>query len=457
MKKNRKLENYFTREDIPDLDKLREIKERTSESDVISAQFAGILDSLPFYVLLVDSKHHIQFANKAMRLSLGLSLEEITGRYCPEVVHGLDHPYEGCPVREAVKGQMFEKEHYAEELGCWLLLTAYPTGCKTKDGLDIFYHTVRDITDQKMAEQAIEDSEKKYRRLFEEIREIVFIISPEGDLQEINRSGRELLGLFSREDVAKTNLFRDVVLNSGEWDILRATIEQSGFVQDYEVSFKRMDGTDAVIAISASLEKDSEGQARVIRGIMHDMTRNRELEQQTCTDDLTRLFNHGFFQTYLVNKVSHMKSDGKNLSILFLDIDDFKEYNDTYGHQEGDKVLRKVAQAITQAARGEDVASRYGGEEFTLILDCDFETARQMAERLRMSIQDRCSTFADPDIKRSVTVSVGIASYDRDGDTAESLVKIADARMYQAKRLGKNQTYAGEVDLNDGKGHLHEA
>lgn len=174
-----------------------------------------------------------------------------------------------------------------------------------------------------------------------------------------------------------------------------------------------------------------------------------KLRRQSTTDDLTSLYTHGFFQTYLVNKVSNLKTDGTNLTVLFLDIDDFKQYNDEFGHQEGDYILQKVAQVITQEARGEDIASRYGGEEFTLILGCNFEVARKVAERLRTSIEERCSSFSDANIKRSVTVSVGLASFGRDADAGDRLVKIADARMYKAKQLGKNRVYTGDVDLED--------
>ncbi len=178
-----------------------------------------------------------------------------------------------------------------------------------------------------------------------------------------------------------------------------------------------------------------------------------KLRRQSTTDDLTNLYTHGFFQTYLVNKVSNLKTDSTQLTVLFLDIDDFKEYNDRFGHQEGDYVLQKVAQTIQHEARGEDLASRYGGEEFTLILGCKFETAFRVAERLRASIEERCSTFADPNIKRSITVSIGIATFGRDADLADRLVQIADARMYKAKKFGKNQVYAGEVDLYKERPH----
>jgi diguanylate cyclase (GGDEF)-like protein len=177
-----------------------------------------------------------------------------------------------------------------------------------------------------------------------------------------------------------------------------------------------------------------------------------KLKRQSTTDDLTNLFTHGFFQTYLVNKVSNLRSDGYELTVIFLDIDNFKEYNDKFGHQEGDYVLQKVAQVITSEARGEDLASRYGGEEFTLLLGCDFDTATQVAQRLRTSIAERCSTMSDPNIKRNVTVSIGLATYDRDATEADKLLKIADSRMYMAKSRRKYQLYTGDVELFEADG-----
>lgn len=180
------------------------------------------------------------------------------------------------------------------------------------------------------------------------------------------------------------------------------------------------------------------------------------LKQQSTTDDLTSLFTHGFFQTYLHSKLDDMKRDSGEMTVLFVDIDDFKKYNDEFGHQNGDYVLQKVAQAISQEARGGDIASRYGGEEFTLILGCDFETAVGVAERIKDGVETRCSSAADSDINKNITVSIGLASFGRDADDADMLVRIADARMYQAKKLGKNRVYSGKINI-DSRQYLHSS
>ena len=450
-------ENYYTERDISDIELVGGDQETSERSRIISANFEGILDSLPFYVLLVDAEHNIAFANKAVRATFGMTLEQVTGQYCPKLVHGLDHPYPGCPVQQAIKGGPVEKEHFAPELGNrWLLTSAYPTGVKTEKGLDIYFHTVRDITEEKNVQESIKVSEKKYRTLFEEIKDIIFMMTPDGILQDINRAGLRFLDMGSWKEVPHINLFSELSLVDSEWEPFKKALGKDGVVEDYEISVKRPGGDIAIVSVNASMERDDEGKEVMIRGIMRDMTRNRELEMQTTTDELTSLYNHGFFETYLVNKVRHIQADvGKDLTVLFLDIDDFKAYNDSFGHQEGDYVLRKVSESIMKAVRGEDIASRYGGEEFTMILNCDFEKALVVAERIRSTIEDLCSSFADRRIKRSVTASIGLATLGLDGETAEKLVRVADARMYEAKKQGKNCIYSGEVDLDAMGIHVH--
>lgn len=455
MQKKRR-ENYFTEIDVTKLQLVSDQQEEiNSQGRLISDHFVSILDALPFYVLLVDSAHNIYFANKAVRATYGLSLAEITGKFCPQLVHGADS-YPGCPVVEAVRTKSFcEKEHFAEELGGrWLLTAAYPTGVKTADGHEIYFHTVRDITEEKQAHKAVEESENKYHTLFEEIRDVIFIMEPDGSLKDVNTAGVDLFGLASKAEALQLNLFRDLNLKNCSWDDLRKELTAKGYANDCEIMFERPDGKMVIAAINANTEYDDGGNPLAVRGIVRDMTRHRELEQQSTTDELTSLYNHGFFQTYLLNKVRNLRSNDKDhVTVVFIDIDDFKQYNDKFGHQEGDYILHKVGEAIMRAARNEDIASRYGGEEFTLLLNCDFNQALQAAERIRTTIEDLCSPFADSRIRCAVTVSVGLATLGKDADTAERLVRMADARMYEAKRLGKNQVYAGEVNPDEAVYH----
>lgn len=111
-----------------------------------------LLDSLPFYVLLVDQNHRILLANKATRDQLGLEPKDIIGEFCPKVVHSIEEgSYPGCPLEEAVKTHSaVEREHYDTDTGRWLKVGMYPTGTFTVDGEEIYFHMIQDITDMKL-------------------------------------------------------------------------------------------------------------------------------------------------------------------------------------------------------------------------------------------------------------------------------------------------------------------
>ena len=115
-----------------------------------------LLDALPFYVILVDSDHKILMANKAIKKDLGLDPEKIIGGYCPKVVHGLDEPYPGCPLEEALqKGHSIEREFFNREINRWINSAVYSTGMRTQDDKEIFIHLIIDITKRKEAEEEI--------------------------------------------------------------------------------------------------------------------------------------------------------------------------------------------------------------------------------------------------------------------------------------------------------------
>ena len=126
----------------------------------------AILDSLPFYVLLVDEHHYIIQANKAVRSHLGVNRRDIVGQYCPKAVHGIDGPFHGCPLEESVeKGLPVEREVLDKETGRWLMSAIYPTSMSTKDGTKIYFHMVNDISARKQAEEKLRVTSGKLRSL----------------------------------------------------------------------------------------------------------------------------------------------------------------------------------------------------------------------------------------------------------------------------------------------------
>ncbi len=170
-----------------------------------------------------------------------------------------------------------------------------------------------------------------------------------------------------------------------------------------------------------------------------------DVQRQAITDDLTGLASHGHFQDLLGAEMEEVRRYRYPVGLIMLDIDNFKSVNDVYGHQQGDLVLRCVADALRDTSRDVDVAARYGGEEMALILPhTDLEGAFEMAERARMAIAAMEIPLLEGEGRLRVTTSVGAAS-SVEGKKDE-LIAAADAALYVAKREGKNRTVRAEVD-----------
>jgi len=160
-------------------------------------------------------------------------------------------------------------------------------------------------------------------------------------------------------------------------------------------------------------------------------------EHLSITDGLTGLYNHRHFQEQLEVEVKRAQRYDLNLSLIMIDLDHFKEFNDTYGHLEGDTLLRKIAQILKSCLRETDFVARYGGEEFGVILpETNKEGASIASERVRRSISEH--TFGEVGAK--MTVSLGVASYPDDACFRADLIKKADEALYRAKREGRNRT-----------------
>ena len=176
--------------------------------------------------------------------------------------------------------------------------------------------------------------------------------------------------------------------------------------------------------------------------IIKYLIKSRDFEQQyklATTDGLTELYNHRYFQEQLRRQVEHSKRYENSFSLIIIDIDFFKSFNDNFGHQSGDAVLRQVAQTLKKNVRATDIVCRYGGEEMSIILpNTDKEVAYSTAQKI-------CDRVAGNRFKLSgnreanVTISLGVSTFPADGKDAPTLIEAADKRLYEAKNNGRNQ------------------
>lgn len=174
---------------------------------------------------------------------------------------------------------------------------------------------------------------------------------------------------------------------------------------------------------------------------------NRRLSQLAATDGLTGLHNHRYLQEHLVLEVERSLRTGIPLGMLMVDVDHFRQYNNRFGHQTGDEVLRRVARLIAEHRRVNDVVARYGGEEFALLLiNADHRVASNIGERLRARVAAERFPQTHELPGGMLTISVGVASCPTDGTSAASLLQAADAALFRAKQSGRNRVcIAGET------------
>lgn len=190
----------------------------------------------------------------------------------------------------------------------------------------------------------------------------------------------------------------------------------------------------------------SHDQLQSYTGIIEKM--NKEMEQLAITDELTMLYNYRYFQITLDKELKRNRYS--YLSLIMMDLDHFKQYNDRYGHTMGNRILFEIAKIIKENVRDVDTVVRYGGEEFAVILpSTETEEAYHMAERIRSIVSD--FVYNSPEgIPSSVTLSSGIACFPKDSRNKSELISHADLALFKAKQSGRNKVLVYETEPSEG-------
>ncbi|HTV14428.1 MAG TPA: diguanylate cyclase [Acidobacteriaceae bacterium] len=172
-----------------------------------------------------------------------------------------------------------------------------------------------------------------------------------------------------------------------------------------------------------------------------------KLESQSIRDGLTGLFNRTFMEVALEREMSRGTRQGKQVAVMMIDIDHFKTFNDSFGHEAGDMVLREVAETMRLGVRGEDIVCRYGGEEFIVIMpEISTNAAIERAELLRRLVNDLALRYHGQPL-RQVTISIGVAMFPDNSNDADELLRSADHAMYAAKHKGRNRVVVADATI----------
>jgi len=295
-----------------------------------------------------------------------------------------------------------------------------------------------DVSQRKQAEEAVKESERRYRRLFELSNDAIFIYTAEGKIRDVNGRASDLLG-YSRDKFLRMTIQslhpQDKVELS--YDAIR-TVLAMGEAR-FESRMQRADGETIFVDISASLIDQEE---ELIQGIVRDISERVRLEKhlhEIATHDyLTGIPNRRLFQDRLKIALAQARRRHRLVAILYFDLDGFKIVNDTLGHEGGDEMLVLLARKMTEIIREGDTLARLGGDEFAVLIQDAYQVQDvvQIAERIM-------ECFAAPIPLRghefNITASIGASIYPQDAEDGQTLLRYADDAMYVAKARGRNQ------------------
>jgi diguanylate cyclase (GGDEF)-like protein/PAS domain S-box-containing protein len=305
---------------------------------------------------------------------------------------------------------------------------------------------------------SLKESEMRYRRLFEAAQDGILILDAEtGLIEDVNPYLIDMLG-YSRDELITRKLwevgaFKDVEASETAFRAL----QKNEYIKYKDLPLRAKNGH--LIQVEFVSNVYLVGSDRIIQCNIRNITDQKQardallkseatLRELSVRDHLTGLFNRRYLEETLKRELLRAKRKNTKLGIIMMDIDNFKHANDTFGHAAGDFILQEMAHLLLEHIRGEDVLSRYGGDEFVVVLtDASLEVVLERAELLRKQANQHKFKFRRKNIK-SITLSLGVANFPENGVTYESLLNAADVALYQAKHEGRDRVIKAKKNRN---------
>jgi len=332
--------------------------------------------------------------------------------------------------------------------GTPLFTRAWMQARQRPDGSVVMEGTVSAITELRDVEAELRQSEERYRLLAENAWDVVWTMAPDATITYVSPSVERVRGITPEEAMHQTtdqihppeSAARNIDYFQRLFSAITAGTEPPGFRDELE--YYRKDGSIMTGDLQVIPYVDAEGRVVEILGVTRDISERKmfeaELTRLAVTDPLTGLWNRRHTGELLSADLAQAHRNGQALTLLMIDVDNFKSINDTHGHQTGDRVLVEVATRLREQIRSTDVVGRWGGEEFVVLLRyCGLRDAVATAEKLRRRIAE-----APFDTLFSVSVSIGAAEL-QDTDDLASWIERADTALYAAKRAGRNTVATG--------------
>lgn len=423
-------------------------KEHAALADA-QAMFDGLSANTVAGIYMVDETLRFTYANERMADMLGYSQAELMDGF------PLERLFVG-PAYETVRAQALDRFEGHETR------TRYECAARRGDGeqieLEIFGSLMKlhgrptligimfDITERKRAEV----SARRAALVYAHTSEAMVVTDANGVIQDVNPAFTAVTGYGPQDVLGRTMS----VLSSGRhgedfyramWADLQATGRWNGDIHN-----RRKSGEEYVERLSINTSYNEDGSVNCRIGLFSDVTEKRRREasiwHQAHYDHLTQLPNRQMFEENLRRSIQHTRQGGLPFALLFLDLDLFKDVNDTLGHEAGDQLLRLVARRLSECVRSSDLVARLGGDEFTLLIR-DLQNPDDIFSLADKILDSLSQPFSLGGHTVRISASMGASFHPRDGDSDSELLRAADLAMYAAKEQGRNHFRVYSADM----------
>ena len=400
-----------------------------------SKDFLSLVDKN--YVYQAINNTYLEYFQKSKSDVIGHSIKELFGKeFFDEKIKPLSD--------RALKGEIFSLGHWVEfPRGKRFLETSYFPYYKNSE-VEYFVISAKDNTEKKLAEEKV----KLWKKVFENTSEAVMICDIDSNIVDVNYAFTTITG-YSAEEIKgrQSSIITYEVIGLGDLGAVCNKVKKIGSWNG-EVKNKRKNGNIYPALMSANIVLNEHNEVLNLVAVFSDITilkeSERKLEFLAHHDALTKLPNRVLLKDRITHAIENSKRNASMLAICFIDLDNFKKVNDSYGHTYGDDILKQSAIRIKNELRAIDTLSRIGGDEFILLLENlnNISEVESIMNKIQKSFE---SEFISNTQKFSLSASTGISLYPQDGNNSDELIKNADIAMYKSKEAGRN-TYTFFTD-----------
>lgn len=433
----------------------RNITERRIAEETLrrsEEKFRLMVENSQDIIYTLDGEGIFRFVSPVWTTLLGHSVEDVLGKSFKEFVHPDDIPacmvflYSVISSGKRQQGVEYRIQHL-DGTWYWHMSNAVPIRGEN-DAVMGFYGIARDISERKRAEKELRESERRYRLLADHAHDVIWTMTMDGKLTYISPSVQQMRG-FSAEEVLQQSLDQifcpaSLIAVQNAFGVFKSGEESINFIAEQPCK----NGSTVWTESTARLMCDENGEPFEVVGVSRDITERKrlqeELQVQATTDELIGIPNRRYFLKLAQAELKRAIRLNHPLAIGLMDIDYFKQINDTYGHAVGDQMLVTFAKICQKQIREIDVFARFGGDEFVILLpEVNCEQAYRVMERIRGMLSEEMMAVDSASV--FITISCGIASLQGEHESLDTLIGRADKALYQAKNTGRNRICVEEI------------